>query len=448
MRFFEFTLSDLDKKISADLEEIKDAVSQDPYLTKKVNDELNRIIELAKSYAKDEQNKEVENPNNDIDDKVSEDAVSAITKSIEEFKQIAKTLDPNSRKLIEKEIKKLKEQITVATDPDTVFDKISKEFKDLLDKRSDINPSVREVFIKELFDYIRINRQTELVKQFLNDCVNGNGPIDMPSIVANEGSGNLVEKNNPYYNILLKLAKTNPGSGNAASGQGEYMLVLAGKNTKKIIPGDIAVVVSGKEEKIEVKSSDLKGKSSYTDFVLSSDKLPVTQAKSYFVNEINQILGRQAIGSGTSTTGGISALNDKTLKKLNPIFQEVNSKKIGEMQRIIKGLWKIVYPNSKLNSYIEEVGNAVNSDGTIELEKLYAPTAVLSAAAYKISNSHDALLMLNIPDLSYITVRNPDKMSSLFQQGALELGMTSIFDFRSNPGAPTFIKKFRNSGES
>ena len=261
----------------------------------------------------------------------------------------------------------------------------------------------------------------------------------MPSIVSKEGRGNLVEKNNPYYNILVKLAKTNPGSGNAASGQGEYMLVLAGKDTRKINPGDIGV--GG--EKIEVKSSDLKGKSSYTDFVLSSDKLPVAQAKSYFVNEVNKALGRQGIGSGTATSGGISALNDKTLKRLNPLFQEINSKNPGEMQRIIKGLWKTVYTDSKLDSYIDKIASSVNDDGTLELAKLYAPTAVLSAAAYKLSNQHDALLMLNIPDLSYIVVRDPNEMSNLFQQGAVELGMTSIFDFRSNPGAPTFIKKFR-----
>ena len=170
MRFFEFKLpapgTDLEKRISSDLEKIEDAVSQDPSLTKKVNDELNRIIELAKSYAKNDQNKEVEKPNNDINDKVSEDASSKIKASIETLKQLAKTLDPVAQKNIEKEIKQLEEQITVATDPNTVFEKISAEFKALLDKRTDLNPAVREIFIKELFDYIRINKQTELVKQF------------------------------------------------------------------------------------------------------------------------------------------------------------------------------------------------------------------------------------------------------------------------------------------
>ena len=111
MRFFEFKLpapgTDLEKRISSDLEKIEDAVSQDPSLTKKVNDELNRIIELAKSYAKNDQNKEVEKPNNDINDKVSEDASSKIKASIETLKQLAKTLDPVAQKNIEKEIKQL-----------------------------------------------------------------------------------------------------------------------------------------------------------------------------------------------------------------------------------------------------------------------------------------------------------------------------------------------------
>lgn len=442
MRFFEFKLpqpgSDLEREINASLEKIENAVEENPDLEKKVSQELAKIINFAKSLSVDDAKEK--------EDQVKE--TSSDNQIANQVKQLKSLVDliPNAddQKKAQQQIEALEALVQKETHPDTVFGKIGDEFKAILEQRRDISPAVREVFIKELFDYIRVNKQTDLVKQFLNDCVSGNGPIDMPNIVKTEGPGNLVEKSSPYFNILLKLAKTNPGSGNAASGQGEYMLVLAGKDTKKINPGDIGV---GKE-KIEVKSSDVKGKSSYTDFVLSSDKLPVAQAKSYFVSEINKILGRQEIGSGTATSGGISALNDKTIRRLNPIFQEVNSKKPGAMQEIIKGLWKTVYPDDQLNSYVNAVANAVNSDGTLELSKLYGPTAVLSAAAYKLSNMHDALLMLNIPDLSYIVVRDPDEMSKIFKEGAVELGMTSIFDFRSNPGAPTFIKKFSQANKS
>lgn len=429
MRFFEFLQSNQNNTISKLVDIVKDP-DVDPQLKKDILAIFQQLN--LKDNPEEKQNEALDNNESELVSKIEDD---------EAYYQRMLNTDSRLKAIAEKKIKDAEAR---GSDPDTVFEKISAEFKELLDKRTDLNPAVREVFIKELFDYIRINKQTDLVKQFLNDCASGNGPIDMPNIVKTPGEGNLVEKSNPYFNILLKLAKTNPGSGNAASGQGEYMLVLAGKGTRKINPGDIGV---GKE-KIEVKSSDLKGKSSYTDFVLSSDKLPVAQAKSYFVNEINKILGEQAIGSGTATSGGISALNDKTLKRLNPIFQKVNSKKPGAMQEIMKGLWKTVYPDSQLEQYIDAVVNAVNDDGTLELTKLYGPTAALSAAAYKLSNQHDALLMLNIPDLSYIVVRDAAEMSKIFEEGAMELGMTSIFDFRSNPGAPTFIKKFRQSNKS
>lgn len=425
MRFFEFLQSNQNNTISNLVDIVKDP-DVDPQLKKDILAIFQQL--KLKDNPEEKQNEALDNNESELVSEIEDD---------EAYYQRVLNTDSRLKAIAEKKIKD-------AADPDTVFEKISAEFKELLDKRTDLNPAVREVFIKELFDYIRVNKQTDLVKQFLNDCVSGNGPIDMPNIVKTEGPGNLVEKSSPYFNILLKLAKTNPGSGNAASGQGEYMLVLAGKDTKKINPGDIGV----EKEKIEVKSSDLKGKSSYTDFVLSSDKLPVAQAKSYFVSEINKILGRQEIESGTATSGGISALNDKTIRRLNPIFQEVNSKKPGAMQEIMKGLWKTVYPDSQLEQYVDSVVDAVNDDGTLELTKLYGPTAVLSAAAYKLSNTHDALLMLNIPDLSYIVVRDPDKMSEIFEEGAVELGMTSIFDFRSNPGAPTFIKKFRQSNKT
>ena len=440
MRLFEFTSSetglDLSNSIDAELDKISNLIDQNPGIEGKINTELDKIISQAKAAIDLDTIDKEENPTSVNDQEFKEASTGQSnfeSKRAEIFSMLPKMSPKEERALL----KKLKE----LSDPGRVMSDLSEELKTILSKRTDIAVGVRQIFIKELFDYIRLNpNDASLVSDFLNDCASGNGPIDLPEIISREGSGDLVDKSNPYRQILLKLAKTNPGSGNAASGQGEWMLVLAGKNTKKITPGDIQTG----NDRIEVKSSDSRGKS-FTDFVLSSDKLPVAQAKDFFVGSINKILKRNAIGSGTATEGGISALNEKTVSKYADIFREVNSKKPNAMQEIIKGLWKTVYKEPSLEPYINSVAAAVNEDGSLELSKLYAPTAVLAAAAYKIANRHDALLMLNIPDRSYTVVRDPEEMQNLFADGAVQLAMTSIFDFRSNPGAPTFVKRFKEA---
>ena len=95
-------------------------------------------------------------------------------------------------------------------------------------------------------------------------------------------------------------------------------------------------------------------------------------------------------------------------------------------------------PETQLDPYIKKIAEAINPDGTVELEKMYGPTATLAAAYYKLSNQHDALLLLNIPTLSYTVVNDPNEMANLMKKDASYLTMSSIFDFRANPGAITF----------
>ena len=356
-------------------------------------------------------------------------------------------LTPEQLKLFQTKLEQIQKQaraegfntgIALARDPDATMTDTNNQIESLLKNLSQIPKDVKSVVADACFGVFRKTKQIQPILNFLADCAKPDKPIDLPGIIERGGSGRLMEPNNPYYQIVLQLAKLNPGSGNSASGQGEWMLVLAGTDATKIHPGDISV---GKK-KVEIKASDTKeGRTSLTDFSLNSKKLPVAQARKVLVTAINTTLGRNVVGAGRSSEGGISALNNRTLIKLNPLFVEMNRISKGIVQQTFKQMWETVMPEPELESYITNVVNAIDVDGTVRLEKLYGPTAVLAAAYYKIINKHDVLLLLNIPTLSYTVVDDPASISGFLNQESVELTMSSIFDFRDNPGAITFRRE-------
>lgn len=325
--------------------------------------------------------------------------------------------------------------MALSKDPDAVIGNINTQIETLLKSLGQIPNDVKSVVADACFSVYRKTQKIEPILNFLKACAQPDRVIDMPGIIAKGGSGTLLDTGNEFFQICQYLAKLNPGSGNSASGQGEWMLIMAGKNTQKIHPGDIAVDNS----KVEVKASDTKeGKSGLTDFVLNSKKLPVSQAKKYLVNAINTTLDRIEVSSTGASTGGISALNDKTLKRLNPLFMEMNQKSPGSVQSTFKKMWQTIMPEPELAPYIDKIVAAIDTSGEVRLENLYGPTAVLAAAYYKLANQHDVLLLLNIPTLSYTVITDAEQMGNLLNQEAAELTMSSVFDFRDNPGAVTF----------
>jgi len=276
--------------------------------------------------------------------------------------------------------------------------------------------------------------KAEIMFQFLEDCASDSTkPIDLPAMVASGGSGQLVDGSNPYFQILAELAKLNPGSGNAASGQGEWMLVLAGKNTKKIHPGDIAIAQGQGDLKIEVKASSTKeGKSKLSDFVLSCGKLDVKRAKEIMHNRTEEILG---------TPRTVPALNPKNIALLNPeVFIPMNAKIKGSVQKMFLDMYTAIAPEPSMQPYIDSIIKEILPTGEIDLDKMYGPVATLAAKHYQLINKHNSLLLLNIPTLGYSVVTDPKEMLALMGHEQL-ITMSSIFDFRPNPSAlATFTK--------
>lgn len=117
---------------------------------------------------------------------------------------------------------------------------------------------------------------------------------------------------------------------------------------------------------------------------------------------------------------------------------EMNQKSPGSVQSTFKKMWQTIMPEPELAPYIDKIVAAIDTSGEVRLENLYGPTAVLAAAYYKLANQHDVLLLLNIPTLSYTVITDAEQMGNLLNQEAAELTMSSVFDFRDNPGAVTF----------
>jgi len=429
--------------VQSDLDVISQITTDHPEVSKKINTALAALVSFLK--LKTGQNKSI-----------SEDQQT--DSLIDELEALLPGItDPILRTQIEQKIKQIKDSaeaaektataqgfqtgIALGNNPDKAIEHLNTEINNRLKKLSQIPQAVRSAVSKEAFDTIRQTKDSKAVLSFLDACSQPTKPIDLENIITSGGTGQLVSSDDPYFEIIRHLAKINPGSGNAASGQGEWMLVLAGTNTKKITPGDIQVG----SFKVEVKASDTKeGKRSLTDFVLNSQKLPVEQSRNHLIDAVNRILGKPALKHGSATKGGISALNSKTLERLNPLFSEMNKIKPNSVQETFKEMWRIIMPESDLAPYIDNIAKEINPDGTIDLQKMYGPTATLAAAYYKLSNQHDALLLLNIPTLSYTVVNDPKEMSDLLKKDASTLTMSSIFDFRNNPGSITFKKTASN----
>ena len=422
MRFFEFSRTQPGNITIPQILDIVKDPSADPALKKDITNAL-QVLVSKKPKVKDQEVPQVN------EQEASTDIVSTIENDEQYYQQLLNS-DPRLKAYLEK-------KIAQASSPDVVIQNLDTEINKILSTIKEIPEDVREAVAQQVFTVVRKLRNTDVVLKFLQDCASGNKPIDLPGIVDRGGSGQLLEPGHPYFEIIRYLAKINPGTGNSASGQGEWMLVLAAADTRKITPGDIEIG----NLRTEVKASDSKGtRSKLTDFVLSSSKLPVKQARSHLANSVNTLLGRKEIHTGRASEGGISQLNNKTINWLNPLLIEINNKNPGAVQKIFKEMWTMVFEDPQLEKYIDNVIKAINKDGSLDLENLYGPTATLAAASYKLSNKHDILLLLSVPSLEYTVVNDPTEMSNLFKAESQLLAMTSIFDFRENPGSPTFTR--------
>jgi hypothetical protein len=268
----------------------------------------------------------------------------------------------------------------------------------------------------------------EEIFSFINICSSANRLIDLPAIIAGEAKGSILSGDTKKYEkILRNLATVQPFSG-ASTGQGEWLLVMIGKDTFKANPGDIIVKVGNEDRQVELKASAQgKSKSAVTDFTLGAI-LDVKKAGGKMFNAIEAITGKKI--------KRIPQINAKNLLYLNPIFVEMNQKDPGSVQTMFRQVFSTVYPSDDMAGPIEQFVGAIPESGELNIEEMRGAAGMLASEYYKIVNQHDVLMTMNIPTLTFACTSNHDTMRKLIDDRIIHI--TSLLDFRERPGNVTF----------
>lgn len=270
---------------------------------------------------------------------------------------------------------------------------------------------------------------------FLKICL-ATGTINVPNMIKKSTppeAGVPIPIVKPEFNdIFLGLCDINPGSA-AALGKGEVALSLTGINTVKA-ESDIKVGTKDIELKTTLKGSDffLKGAKGYGKKV--SDALGKLVARVNSVGATHPVTKEPIKNINASKDGGISQLNDKWIKILNPSFQQIGQK---EVQKLLYQVVQDVFSEQSISSAKAAIYNSVSETGEVDYTAFALATAQVAFNYYKYTSGHDGILMLNVDNLTYSFQLTDESFVDLARTGILK--QTSAIDFRNSAlGAPTF----------
>lgn len=450
--FLRLILESTDEQIKSDLDVIAQAADSDPNIAKQANLGLLSILAFAKKALGINSNEQ-----SIQEDSTTDSTIAELEKILKDYKgqmppavvkQINDKIDTLRNQIVAAERSATHQGFNAATglNPnaiDITLDKVNTDISGKLSALSQIPGAMRATFVQALVNLVTTKvAKFQEIMSFLDACATPDRLIDMPGYLSRDSSGEILPPNDPNYKILKKLAEVNSGSGHSSSGQGEWMFVIAGKGTTKANPGDIEVEGIGK---VEVKASSTKeGRSGLTDFTLSSGKQDAENARKFFVKTVNSTLGKEVISNKGASQGGVSSLNPKTVARLNPYFEEMNTKAPGSVQNMVRGMYAIVMPETveveQLKLKVDNIINSIDPTGIINLEKVSGPTAALAAAYYKWSNQHTGLMLINVPNMKYSVITDPESIQTLMGKAGL-LSISSVFEFRKLPGALTFTRE-------
>lgn len=413
MRFFEFQNTD---SVEKNLKTLLDLSTQDPSLEKDIIDGLKKILAgLDKDSEIKENTEDLEELQAQLLDRLNDPTLT----------------DPADRLRVTGELLNLTQRIKKRSKNEALAE-LSKD----IDERMKLLTQLSKNFsaqIKGVLITMVVSQQVEqkTVFEFLDTCAEPERLIDMDKIVNNPGPSThpfvIPEKYKPIVRELVRLVP--PGS-SAATGKGELMLTLIGKNTVKPPIGDIEVG----NKKIEVKASDIS-KSGVTDFVLSSHKQDVKSARTIFVNAVNSVHDKPIFLDAEAKISkggisGISSINKSYLSDIQPMLQKMG---LSLVQKTFKEMFEKVGLEQKS---ISEILTSFNTDGTIDYKKYSQALRKSSFTQYQKDNKHDGLLTINVKNLTYTYTENAEDFINL---GNIQL--ERLFDFRPTPSAFTSFKQ-------
>jgi len=374
---------------------------------------------------------------------VQEDANSNLISKIEsdeEYYQKLMNNDPRLKAIAEKKIKQAEAEsfnMGSALSGDRAFTSLKTDINTAFNKLSQVPTIFKSAIEKECINAVIEGDITkDSLLRFLGDCAAPNRIIDMPTVVSKSlTSGKLIFPVE-YFELAKRIAKLTPGSSSSASGKGEALLILTGKATEKANPGDITVDGVGL---IEVKSSDLTGKSKLSDFVFGG-KMQTAKARTILVNTVNKAAGqvmyldklsKETEGDDTNKVSGISSIGPKALVKLNPIFQKMGATNTQKM--FTEMFTSVIGPG--FENEIQYIVSTIDNNGVVP-EKMFPGIKILMFKYYQKINKHAGVLALNINHLTYSYTSTGKDFAKL-----PDIKTTSIFDFRPVNASITSFKK-------
>ncbi len=415
MRFFEFKAPTSTVDIKKFLDYIKDP-NFNPQLKAKMLAFLQKL-------------------DNKLDDKTNEETVADVIQSAESnLSPLQKLLasDPAAKAEFDMLMKKAEDEAfelgaSVGHEQGSganVNSKIKEAIQKLSQIPEDIQGSLRSLCLSMVE-----NEDPSIIIEFLNQCASPDRLVDMPSLVSQSGSGTL-PIDSKYKNIASRIITQlkSSSSSHASDGPGEWFLVLVGKDTTKASPGDIAV----SNEPVEVKSSGVNKTGSLVDY--TTVKTNVLAARKEFVRTINRVTGNTIFQDAELKDGGISSINTRNLKQLNPIFADMGEQ---ETKNLFIRMFELAL--GKDYKLVEnEVSNVVGTIGPngIDPQKWIPMMKILSFSFYQQMYKYKALISINSQNLNYTVSLTADDFAN-----TPSIPMTMIFDFRPRMSAITSFKQ-------
>lgn len=270
--------------------------------------------------------------------------------------------------------------------------------------------------------------------EFLTVCEQ-KGVIKTGSMISKEGSEGIIPlTDKKYLPIVSKLlSDTLVSVGNASWGAGEAGLAFCGIAARKEI-SDISV---GKTH-VEVKAG-----SRNIDFFLKGTKGFGTQLQGLetLINTLNEVAAQNGMepfamsnqtGKGGIASIGYARLNGtRGLVGLNNYFMRMERKQV---QSLLITVLKQIHASKPeiVDQFTSEVKASVGKDSTVDYYKLVQATSKISFAYYADMESHDGLLLLNIPNFTYIyrSAKETESFGELVSDG--KIFPSSAIDFRTN----------------
>jgi len=299
------------------------------------------------------------------------------------------------------------------------FRKIAKE---IVKKKIKFKHGESYIAIQSAINNLAYSADVITTMDFLNDCSAG-GVVDAPSMISGEAESAEIPLTNPEYKEIVREFLNIGLSGNAAVGKGEVGMAFCGIDSIKET-SDISIAGSAIELKASQGTSDfyMKGKPGHGGFGHQISAVKI------LVKALNKVGGKFQ-PSNEVGKGGVAALNEKTVKALQPYFNKMGAQKTREL---LVDVISEIHKNAPglVDEYAPEIVLCVDDDGNIDYNGLLAPTAKLNFAYYMQMEKHEGVLMINIDSFTYSYITDPEAFAELVSAGTLK--QKAAVEFRSN----------------